>query len=1694
MKTNPIRVGLKLFTLAVPLGVVLWLGAGSSAQAQLPVTNGLVLRMDAAQITGTADLAQLNTWTDTSGLANNAVRQGASSAGYPQYVTNVVNGLPVVRFNSANNNKGDYFQFTRITTIRTVFWVVKATADGKFLLGDNSSYDFHRGYDGTYLNKIWDSRYAHANIQNGTTKLMGNAVDGTATVLPSGSFQLVSLVTTGNVNADQINQDRIYNGSWVGDIAEILIYNRALTVSEENQVGYYLANKYNLTTTYTAPQPPPSDALIHYDLEALNGTIVTNKGSLGSAANGVLQGGSVVAGQFGNALSFSGSGSGIITTNTVAISNAFTFACWVSTANGNANYRRIILNDYQQSGYLGTHDNGRYLTILKDNFVASTTFPDTSGAWHHLVMTWDGTTQKFYYDGVINTSAVPSPRDTTLTQKFGFGCNLGAGENWNGKMDDAYVFGRALSAAEVVNLYVNYVNTAPSTNKDILTFQSATISGTNITMSVAYGTPVTNLAPTYTVSPFASGSPASGTARDFTTPQTYTITAQDASTKEYRVTVNVRADSRPPVTSGLIVWLAADRVNLTDTNQVRVSGANTFIKQWNDGSGNARNATQSVAGDQPAYIDSALNGQPVLRFTQVNDDAGSQMELGDISASFSTAASMFSVATINGDGRYSLFDNRNNDSRWVANTWNESVPGVFRNDRQGMTYANWPQSGTRVFAMESGAGVYRFLTNNAVIGSNPGGSFHSGSGQNWIVGDGTGNGQQLNGDIPEMLLYNRILTTDEANAVGAYLAVKYSLATTYPALPAPTVPTGVTVSPVGSTSLSVSWTAGTNAQSYFVSVSNTVTTAVQVLAAGASPYTVTGLTPNTLYEFAVQSTNFTGASAYSATVSGTPSGSTAKNILTFLFPGQPDGIISGTNISVTMQVGTPVTALAPTYTISALATSSPASGTTRDFTSPQTYTVTAEDLSTQDYTVTVTLGAVPTNFTWTTGSSGNWSDSTKWVNDLANGIRPATFGFPYYTLNFNQAVTAANDLSTNYVLNQLNFGDTVTIPLGNSIRFTNNGAILPKLNQNSGNQVTIASPLSLTANTTLGGSGNGQVNISGVISGAGSLTKTNSGQLQLTGVNTFTGGTLISAGTVTLGSQSGFGTNSVTLAAGTTFQQANFEGNTAAGALSNAFVLSGTGNVIMNMPFGQKDVWLSQVVSGTGGFTVQGGSRQFNLTATNTFSGGIILKDFNNRIVIWNLSSLGTGTFRTERLTAGSGQLETAANLSAGAGVTNAVDIDSGAYLNVEANGNNHLLLSGPITSAVGNGNLYKYGTATLTLSGNNTYSGATTVSAGKLLVNGANSGAGAVSVASAAYLGGVGSIGGNVSYASGAFGLFTNGGTLAIAGTLTLNANVVRLNLPANLGTGNYTLATYNPAGSSGSFASTPVVDSGSILPGATATVTTSGGTVTLMVRTASVVTVTSSSQTNGYLDNVTFTATVSGAGTPTGTVLFKTNTVAFGGAVGLTAGAASTNLATLPRGTNVITAEYSGDVNYLASTGSLNQVVTNHPPVAKNLNAGVAQGGSVTLQIIGGKNSPADADSDSMTVTGVGIASSGTNSSTSTNVTYVASGTTGTNTFTYTVSDGFGGTDTKTVTVVVGAAQGFNLLSGPVNNGNGTFTFGYLGIPGQNYSLDESPDLVSPYTWFPVLTNAASGIGAISYTVPLSYTNGSFRTRHVP
>lgn len=78
----------------------------------------------------------------------------------------------------------------------------------------------------------------------------------------------------------------------------------------------------------------------------------------------------------------------------------------------------------------------------------------------------------------------------------------------------------------------------------------------------------------------------------------------------------------------------------------------------------------------------------------------------------------------------------------------------------------------------------------------------------------------------------------------------------------------------------------------------------------------------------------------------------ATKAITSIKIGTVSGVIVGTNITVTLPAGTVVTSLTPVIVHNGKMIDKT---TAQDFTTPKTYTVTAENLSTQTYTVTVVV-------------------------------------------------------------------------------------------------------------------------------------------------------------------------------------------------------------------------------------------------------------------------------------------------------------------------------------------------------------------------------------------------------------------------------------------------------------------------------------------------------------------------------------------------------------------------------------------------------------------------------------------------------------------------------------------------------------------------------------------------------------------
>ena len=199
-----------------------------------------------------ADAAgRVSEWRDQSGLGNHLVQSILGSQ--PVYVGNLVNGLPVLRFDGSNDSMAFTTRFDG--TIRAVFAVLQETPTNltwKTFLGDTTKDDFSPGWMA-----IWGS--ASPLVTDGQTWLNGAAVDGKTTNRPR-TMSVLSVLTTGGVSADRLFAGKA-DFPWVGDIAELVVYTQPLTSSQRKSVEDYLALKYAAYVgTAGAPEFTPNGA------------------------------------------------------------------------------------------------------------------------------------------------------------------------------------------------------------------------------------------------------------------------------------------------------------------------------------------------------------------------------------------------------------------------------------------------------------------------------------------------------------------------------------------------------------------------------------------------------------------------------------------------------------------------------------------------------------------------------------------------------------------------------------------------------------------------------------------------------------------------------------------------------------------------------------------------------------------------------------------------------------------------------------------------------------------------------------------------------------------------------------------------------------------------------------------------------------------------------------------------------------------------------------------------------------------------------------------------------------------------------------------------------------------------------------------------------------------------------------------
>ena len=393
--------------------------------------------------------------------------------------------------------------------------------------------------------------------------------------------------------------------------------------------------------------------------------------------------------------------------------------------------------------------------------------------------------------------------------------------------------------------------------------------------------------------------------------------------------------------------------------------------------------------------------------------------------------------------------------------------------------------------------------------------------------------------------------------------------------------------------------------------------------------------------------------------------------------------------------------------------------------------------------------ARPASGVWSANASGTWTDTTKWSGgNSANGTGTADFS----SIDINADRTVSLDAALS--VGGLTFGDTAPATTG-GWTLDNNG--------NAANTLTLLGTAPAITVHTLGAGKS--ATISTVMAGSSGMSKAGPGTLVLTGFNTYTGGTVVNAGTLQLaaGSATGAIRGALTIHSGASVisSAASSFGYNSGTKIDTLTLNNGS---LIHTPAGGTLTLASVGINMTGGLMDSTGSAGFDFydlagnTSVTTFASP-------NTAAIAGLINLRAGDSDT------TGTVFTVADGAALDDLLVSADMANGPYQGAAST-------------------IQKSGAGRMVLSGNNSYSGGTILNAGTLVASGKTA------------LGGGGTVTFNAS-SGGVLELATADGTLSYLHNLSMGSNrfnTIVVNRTA-AGDANYALGNFQLGASSMTF-----------------------------------------------------------------------------------------------------------------------------------------------------------------------------------------------------------------------------------------------------------------------------------------------------
>lgn len=594
----------------------------AQGNGQLTVTDGLVLRVQGD--TGVTEVDGLVTgWDDISGTGHNLTQANAR----PTLLPGVLNGHDVVWFDGFNDALGaDVITAPAGNDDRTLFMVVSYDSVGHlgFSYGANSTNrHFGVGVTGTGAGNLVVESGGAANVFDTGVPGTGEGWMVQSVLLDNGLLthyrdgsSIDSFTHTFNTNPVKFRMgSELNNGSPTRMyVAEVLLYDRAVTEAERQQIEGYLQ------TTYFGANFAPVANNESYSTSN-GGTIDTDSGSLASVldndtdANNDVLTAILVSGPSNGSLSLDSDGHFVYTHNgSATTTDSFTYRAddgldvsnlatvTINIAAGNT--PPVANNDSYSTTNGGTINT---VSASLPSVLGNDTDADTDPLTAVLVSGPSNGTLSLNSNGSFvythNGSA-------TTSDSFRYRANDGT----------------ANSNIATVNISIAAGNTAPVANNDAY---ATTTGGTINTQASALPNVLSNDTDLQndTLTAAVVAGPTNGTLSlnsngEFiythnggaTTSDSFTYRANDGSLNSNTATVTISiASSGLPVTSGLVFHVDADM-------GVSTGGANNeFVNAWEDQAlGN--DLVQVVA--RPTFVPNAINGHSAIYFDGDNDGLG----------------------------------------------------------------------------------------------------------------------------------------------------------------------------------------------------------------------------------------------------------------------------------------------------------------------------------------------------------------------------------------------------------------------------------------------------------------------------------------------------------------------------------------------------------------------------------------------------------------------------------------------------------------------------------------------------------------------------------------------------------------------------------------------------------------------------------------------------------------------------------------------------------------------------------------------------------------------------------------------------------------------------------------------------------------------------------------------------------------